>query len=117
MEAVQSVITRYDGKGLLNWKLVHSLRVVSSFYFQKLSQAADPWQRCLGKERCRSGELEVTWHRQRHDLVCVDLMSLRDFDHYHRLHHLQKSGPQTEPHAGHRNSSNRHTGRGATHQQ
>lgn len=41
MEAVQSEIARYDGKGLLNWKLVHSLRVISSFYFQKLSQAAD----------------------------------------------------------------------------
>lgn len=41
MEAVQWEIARYDGKGLLNWKLVHSLRVISSFYFQKLSQAAD----------------------------------------------------------------------------
>lgn len=41
MEVVRSEIARYDGKGLLNWKLVHSLRVISSFYFQKLSQAAD----------------------------------------------------------------------------
>lgn len=41
METVQWEISRYDGKGLLNWKLVHSLRDISSFYFQKLSQAAD----------------------------------------------------------------------------
>ncbi|CAK9013915.1 unnamed protein product [Durusdinium trenchii] len=41
MEAMEQAIRKYRGTGLLDWNLVHTLRTISYYYFQKLSIAAD----------------------------------------------------------------------------